>query len=148
MHFGNYPPCLGLWRTVLSVTRHEVVLTFVGGDRSYQQFCTPSLSSSRIAEAAPFCGSFSQFFETHAWIVWVFILQNNTTLTIRLQDMYLKRNHIDYSFFVVLFPITHKSAIRLWHVYWLTAVYMFYISEGSWQMYFLTAGVYNDKIIC
>jgi hypothetical protein len=49
----------------ISVTRREVVLTSVDHYRSYQNICTRSLYSSRIAEAAPFSVSFSQFFENN-----------------------------------------------------------------------------------
>jgi hypothetical protein len=63
-HFGNDTQCFGDCHTVhISVTRREVDLTSVGDDRSYQQFSTRSLYSSRVAETAPFCFSISQIFE-------------------------------------------------------------------------------------
>jgi len=55
----------GIMTHCVRVTRRGSVLTSAGADRRYQQFCTRSPYSRQIAEAAPFCGSVSQFVENN-----------------------------------------------------------------------------------
>ena len=60
-----------------------MVLTSAGADCSYQQFCTRSLYSSRIAEAAPFCGTHLQFVTNDNMLEMCGgSFKENTTLTI------------------------------------------------------------------